>query len=525
MPRKYLTRSALATGMTLARFETAEQVVKKLREKLNDLTEMEKQRDATITDGDDSEHVLTIEGCRLRWETEVVECLANIGQIVWRSENEPEGVKARVAELESEEEKRKFQVTEAISDLKGEFGKFSAEFQKEQNAKWVERELNLRSEIEAKYAQELKELKLKIRVITEYETKQEERLSDAEERTILMYEDREHEAIEISQLKEKIETKIDSSIKELDRTVEDLKLKVDKIDAFSENNPKSPGINGTAPMGQGKIKMRPPTFKVEQAGGPIRFITELNHYLKAVKPDVKEMTYIISRALEGTARDWWCLIESEVVDFESFEKLFRERFWNLSTQDAVRRKIEFGKYEAVGKTSRAEYATKMFTLARDLETNYTDAEIIRKLSTHFEREIRFAIRGQQVKERGKLIELLQDYDNESQPRTREYGVNQNARSENAKNDQDSEATVEKYSNSQPKRNEYRKYNSNFTNNQKNPTSQENRDEQSSNKGAIPKGTTANNPKKPMIQSIEVSEVESQKKRRELATTSGNAQQL
>ena len=61
--------------------------------------------------------------------------------------------------------------------------------------------------------------------------------------------------------------------------------------------------------------------------------------------------------------------------------------------------------------NRVNYATKLCGLAKELELDYAEAEFILRLTERFEKYIRHAIYGQQIKDNNTSIKILNDYDN------------------------------------------------------------------------------------------------------------------
>ena len=65
-----------------------------------------------------------------------------------------------------------------------------------------------------------------------------------------------------------------------------------------------------------------------------------------MKFDERDSIQIVSQALEGVAKDWWYVYESEVQGYEQFKELFKDRFWKFTIQRQTRRKVEFGTFYA-----------------------------------------------------------------------------------------------------------------------------------------------------------------------------------
>ena len=145
---------------------------------------------------------------------------------------------------------------------------------------------------------------------------------------------------------------------------------------------------------------------------PVKFLNDLDRYITFMKIDSIESVQIVSHALDGIAKDWCYIHESDVRGYDQFKSLFKDRFWSSTIQRKTRRKVEFGTYYAEGKLDRVTYATTIFGYAKELELTYGEEELTEKLADHFEKGIRHAFNGQQVKSKNTLFQILMDYDND-----------------------------------------------------------------------------------------------------------------
>ena len=114
---------------------------------------------------------------------------------------------------------------------------------------------------------------------------------------------------------------------------------------------------------------------------------------------------------QRSAKDWWYIHKNDVLEYDQFKSLFKERFWNSAIQRQTRRKVEFGIFDAGGKLDRVTYATTIFGYAKELELTDSDEELAERLADHFEKGIRHAFTGQQVKSKSTLFLILTDYYN------------------------------------------------------------------------------------------------------------------
>ena len=56
---------------------------------------------------------------------------------------------------------------------------------------------------------------------------------------------------------------------------------------------------------QRSVKLQLPMFKGADNDRPMKFLSELKKYVKAIKPDTTNLQCIIAQALEEAAKDWW----------------------------------------------------------------------------------------------------------------------------------------------------------------------------------------------------------------------------
>lgn len=72
--------------------------------------------------------------------------------------------------------------------------------------------------------------------------------------------------------------------------------------------------------------------------------------------------------------------------------------------------MEFGHYNPTPELSMTNYAVKIFRDAKNLSHPLSDHEIIRKLSRHYNEEIRTAILGRRIQTLHEMLELLEKFD-------------------------------------------------------------------------------------------------------------------
>lgn len=159
-----------------------------------------------------------------------------------------------------------------------------------------------------------------------------------------------------------------------------------------------------------KINLQAPTFKGEGRERPIKFLKDLRRYVELTQISDSQLRYIIPQFLEGPALNWYNVVEGDVQDFEDFEAVFKEQYWNESITKPLKRKLEFGTYDARFKSSRSEYAIDLFNLAKELDPTRNDEEIIKQIGCHFDREVRSVIRSRNANAKREFFEILSEFD-------------------------------------------------------------------------------------------------------------------
>lgn len=157
-----------------------------------------------------------------------------------------------------------------------------------------------------------------------------------------------------------------------------------------------------------QIKYILPEFQGDSC--PMRYLNALKKYCEAVKPTQEEMQYLLDKSLQGGPGNWWQVVKDEINHFSTFYQKFKERYWNEQTQHEVRKQLEFGYHKFEKGETRAEYATKLFAMAKELTPPPSTRDIVRKLSRHFHDEIKYAIIGRNIQDFSDLIELLENFD-------------------------------------------------------------------------------------------------------------------
>ena len=204
----------------------------------------------------------------------------------------------------------------------------------------------------------------------------------------------------------------DNLLIKLNESCNDLQSQIAQLRKSRVNNNGINVNNLTLNSEKTKIKIPIPIFEGTDQERPIKFLNDLEKYIAFMKIDGRESIQIVSQALETAAKYCWYIHETNVLEYDQFKNLFKERFWNSIIQRQMRRKVKFDTFYAGGKLDSVTYATTMFGYAKEMELTYSDGELTERLTDHFEKGIRHAFTGQQVKSKSTLFQILTDYDND-----------------------------------------------------------------------------------------------------------------
>ena len=87
----------------------------------------------------------------------------------------------------------------------------------------------------------------------------------------------------------------------------------------------------------------------------------------------------------------------------------RDRYWNEHVQRKVRDRLEFGRFTP-GKLTREQYVIKEIAKVKYLRPELSEAELVHKLSYHFDVNIRTAILTQGINTLEALLNMLTQWE-------------------------------------------------------------------------------------------------------------------
>lgn len=156
---------------------------------------------------------------------------------------------------------------------------------------------------------------------------------------------------------------------------------------------------------------------------PMEFLKELR--------EIKEEYYSnedikwVSKHLIDEAKIWYRIIQGKINNFNEFEENFIEKYWGQHTQEGIRDKLEFGRYRTNGKLNMIQYLERNILQCRQLVPPLSDRHLIRKLASHYTRDIEVAVLTRGIKEIPQFVALLHEYANINNNGHEKYRQNNN----------------------------------------------------------------------------------------------------
>lgn len=165
-------------------------------------------------------------------------------------------------------------------------------------------------------------------------------------------------------------------------------------------------------------------FKGHRGDNPIEFVKSCERELERVGSQLTDPEKIefTSRHFKESAARWFTIVRDTITTYDQFKECFENRYWNVHTQRRVRDQLEYGRYPIGGKLSMDEYVIQQVERSKHLKPQFTEHELVWKLSYHFSREIRTAVYIQGIKTVDELLILVSQSENLYRPE-KSYNVN------------------------------------------------------------------------------------------------------
>ena len=99
---------------------------------------------------------------------------------------------------------------------------------------------------------------------------------------------------------------------------EEIQLHIKELEKCKVNNNDTSNINSCSNVEKAKIKIPIPMIKGIDQERPVKFLNDLVRYITFMRIESIESVQIVSQALDGIAKDWWYIHESDVREYEQF---------------------------------------------------------------------------------------------------------------------------------------------------------------------------------------------------------------
>ncbi|XP_029169585.1 uncharacterized protein K02A2.6-like [Nylanderia fulva] len=145
---------------------------------------------------------------------------------------------------------------------------------------------------------------------------------------------------------------------------------------------------------------------------PMRFLKKFNLIANYEEIDDRDLIHFFGRCMKDQAAVWY-----EVQDFAHINEAreaFIQRFWGDTQQAKFREKLYMGQYKPGKSSTMADYALDLARQAKLLEPPMGDAEIIRCVKRHFDKEVAREIKWSTTKNISELTSILEEIHDEKQ---------------------------------------------------------------------------------------------------------------
>lgn len=220
-------------------------------------------------------------------------------------------------------------------------------------------------------------------------------------------------------------------LEELRTNMRETQTRVTRAIALGEGQMNEP-INNPGDRRNGRTTVTPARLQLPKFDGsgrdrPLKFLRDLERYCNAARVEATDFKLTVSQSLTDIASDWWQVVEEGVADFDQFKEAFAAKFWSEAMQDRVLMVLNTFSYTPDGKTTRVEYATRLFATARDLTPRLEEKTLVRKVARHFTHAILTAVISNGVDTMKKFLDILEIHDQTGNANRRPAARNEGTR--------------------------------------------------------------------------------------------------
>lgn len=189
-------------------------------------------------------------------------------------------------------------------------------------------------------------------------------------------------------------------INQYQKQTDEMKNKVTEVDERLSNLKTRDGII-----------IREPEIRDISFTGKERFPMQFLRIIKEVSVSYTHQgnMYWLDRYLKDEACVWWFLHRREVKNFEDFEKIFMDKYFNEMIQANIRDRLEFGKFKGKIGDEAITYVENMMLECSELEPPILEAQLVQKIAKHFHPTTLIAVITRGVKTKQEFVKLLMEF--------------------------------------------------------------------------------------------------------------------
>ncbi|XP_031350119.1 uncharacterized protein LOC116175898 [Photinus pyralis] len=139
---------------------------------------------------------------------------------------------------------------------------------------------------------------------------------------------------------------------------------------------------------------------------PVNFLKSLENYWMNMHLKEQKMN-IMEDYLEGCAKAWTDLHQSEWRNFKEFKREFLEQFWSTEKQNKIRHQLNTPRLYNARNGSYTDHVWYWVSKTAHLEPRIKEDQLIEALVDHFPRDIQMVLYAAQAKTIKNLTEILE----------------------------------------------------------------------------------------------------------------------
>lgn len=154
-----------------------------------------------------------------------------------------------------------------------------------------------------------------------------------------------------------------------------------------------------------------PRFKGDGSKHPVKFIEELETYIRKLEIPYNKQLDTVYDALSGNAEDWSTIYKLSWMNFGDFKEDFLDSYWSDIEQNKVRHQISSHKWITNNRYSMENHFAKYVGLARLLTKPIPEDVLLSEIMRHFPKHIQSLWMLKENRTIAKAAQFLRHQDN------------------------------------------------------------------------------------------------------------------